>query len=75
MMKNDLEIWQQDILEYTKREQRKKEIDSEKTSQEFINLKDQMKDAEKVFDEQIAAIETALKSIEEISKTAPNIQS
>jgi len=70
-----LENWKKDIKEDIKREERKKELEIEKVKQEYENSKVQMKDKEEVLDRQIKAIEEALKSIEEISKTSPNIQS
>ena len=69
-----LENWKKDIQEDIKREERKKELEIERAKQESDNLKDQVKDKEKVFDEQIKAVEDALNSIEEISKTSPGIQ-
>ncbi|MDD4353902.1 MAG: hypothetical protein PHN56_05595 [Candidatus Nanoarchaeia archaeon] len=74
-LKKELGNWQQDVQEDIKREQRRKEIHIESTLQDFNNLKEQMKDKEKAFDEQIIAIEKALKSIEEISKSSPTMQS
>lgn len=74
-LKKELENWEKDIQEDIRREQRKKELEIDRSKQEFENLKEQMKDKEKVLDEQIKAIEGASKSIEEISKTSPTIQS
>jgi len=73
-LKGDLLNWKNDVQEDIKREERKMELEVEKAKQEFENSKHQMTEKEKVFDQQIIAIESALKSIEEISKTAPNIQ-
>ena len=70
-LKKDLENWKKDIQEDIKREQRKMELDIERVIQEFNNSKEQLKDKENVYNEQIVAIEDALKSIEEISKTSP----
>ena len=72
-LKNDLDNWKKDIQEDMKREERKMEIDIETANQEYSNSKEQLKDKEMVYDEQIMAIEQALKSIEEISKTSPTI--
>ncbi|MDP2947639.1 MAG: hypothetical protein Q8N88_06005 [Nanoarchaeota archaeon] len=74
-LKKELSNWEKDVQEDTKREKRRKELEIEKALQEFNNSKEQMKDKEKVFDEQIKAVEKALESIEEISKTSPTIQS
>ena len=70
----ELDNWKRDIQEDIKREQRLHEIKIERASQDYTNTKEQLKCKEDVFDEQIRAIEDALKSIEEISKTAPMIQ-
>src|SRR3989344_166709 len=69
-----LENWKKDIIEDNKREQRKRELEIEKAIQEAGNFKEMLSEREKVYDEQIKAIEDALKSIEEISKTSPTIQ-
>ena len=74
-IKKDLENWKKDIQEDIKREERKKELEIETATQEYENSKEQLKDKENVFNEQIKAIEIALSSIEEISKTSPIIQS
>lgn len=73
-LKKDLENWKKDIQEDIKREQRKKEIEIEKIVQESNNSKENLADRENVYDEQIKAIEVALRSIEEISKTSPTVQ-
>ena len=75
IFKNDLTNWKKDIQEDIKRDERKKELEIEKAKHDFENAKQQMSEKEEVFNKQIIAIESALKSIEEISKTAPNIQS
>lgn len=72
-LKKDLENWKKDIQEDIKREQRKKELEIEKATQEFDNSKENLVGKENVYDEQIKAIEDALKSIEEISKTSPTV--
>jgi len=74
-LRKNLENWKKDVQEDIKRDERSKEIEIDRAFQDFENSKEQMKDKEKVFDEQIKAIEEALKSIEEISKTSPTIQS
>lgn len=73
-LKRDLQNWKEDVQEDVKREQRRKEIEITKATLDFENAKEQMKDTEKVYDKQIEAIEQALKSIEEISKTSPTVQ-
>lgn len=73
-LKKELTNWKKDIQEDIKREQRQKELDIERALQEFHNTKEQIKDAEKVFDEQILAIDKALRSIEDISKTSQTNQ-
>lgn len=72
-LKKDIENWKKDIQEDIKREQRKKEVEIERAIQESDNAKAQMKDKENVYDEQVHAINSALKSIEEISKTSPTV--
>ncbi len=74
-LKKDIENWKRDIQEDIKRDQRKRELEIERAEQDHSNFKEHMKDKENVYDEQIRAIEQALKSIEEISKTSPTIQS
>ncbi len=74
-LKKDLENWKKDVQEDIKREQRKKELAIEQAEQDYANTKEQLKDKEHVYDEQIHAIEKALESIQEISKTSPTIQS
>ncbi|KKQ17836.1 MAG: hypothetical protein US31_C0015G0002 [Berkelbacteria bacterium GW2011_GWA1_36_9] len=74
-LKNDLDNWKKDVQEDIKREQRKREIEIDRSAQDYKNAEEQMNDQIKVFEEQVKAIEEALKSIEEISKTSPTIQS
>ena len=71
-LKNDLVNWQKDIQEDIKRSARQKEIEVEKAIQEAKDAKTRLSDKEKGFDEQITAVELAINSIEEISKTAPS---
>ncbi|MFW5847093.1 MAG: hypothetical protein ACOCUU_02965 [Nanoarchaeota archaeon] len=73
-LKKDLENWNKDIQEDIKREKRKKELEIEKVMQDFENFQEQKSEKEKVYDEQIKAIEKALHSIEEISKMSPTVQ-
>lgn len=74
-LKKELENWKKDVQEDTKREQRRKEIEIERSIQEVENSKSQVKEKDSVCAEQIKAIDVALQSIEEISKTSPTIQS
>ena len=71
---NDLTNWKKDIQEDIKRSQRQKEIEVERAKQEAKDAKAKLSDKEKSFDEQITAVELAINSIEEISKTAPTNQ-
>jgi len=70
--KNDLENWKKDIQEDIKRSQRQKEIEIERANQDAKDARARLSDKEKSFDEQIKAVENAINSIEEISKTAPS---
>lgn len=74
-LNKDLENWEIDIEEDVKREKRKRQRQIEHAKIEYENTKAHMKDKEKTYDAKIKAIEEALKSIEEISKTSPTIQS
>ena len=71
---NDLNNWKKDIQEDIKRSQRQKEIEVERAKQEAKDAKAKLSEKEKGFDEQIIAVELAINSIEEISKTAPTNQ-
>ncbi|MBI2145730.1 hypothetical protein HYU22_00110 [Candidatus Woesearchaeota archaeon] len=72
-IKKDLLNWNKDIEEDVKRECRNKEREVEKAVQEFENTQERLSEKEKVYDQKIGAIDNALKSIEEISKTSPTI--
>ena len=74
-LQKDLQNWKHDVQEDVKRAQRMKEIEIEKANLDHENAQSQMVQKEKVYDNQIKAVEEALKSIEEISKTSPTIQS
>lgn|SRR3989344_1703630 len=74
-LKKDLENWKKDVQEDTKREQRRKELEIDHAVQEVDNTKKQLQEKEAVFIEQVKAVENALASIEEISKTSPTVQS
>src|SRR3989338_10349688 len=69
----DLENWNKDIEEDVRREKRNREKDIEKAKQEYANTKERLVEKERVFDQKINALDEALKSIEEISKTTPTI--
>lgn len=73
-LKKDLENWEKDIEEDMKREKRKKQRQIENADQDYENIKARLTDKEKSHDNQIKAIEEALQSIEEISKTSPTLQ-
>ncbi len=73
-LKKDLENWNKDIEEDLRRERRSKEKLIEKAQQEHQNTKERLAEREKMYDEKLGAINVALKSIEEISKTSPTIQ-
>lgn len=73
-LKKDLENWNKDSEEDVRREKRNKEKQIEKAVQEYNNTKERLADKEKTYDEKIKAINEALNSIEEISKTSPTIQ-
>lgn len=69
-LRKELLNWDQDIEEDVKRVKRRKEREIEKMQQECRNLKERMTEKEEVYDEKVKAIEEALNSIQEISKTA-----
>ncbi len=73
-LKKDVDNWSKDIEEDIRRERRTKERQIEKAQQEHHNMKERIIEKEKTYDSKINAIETALKSIEEISKTSPTVQ-
>ena len=68
--KKDLTNWEKDIEEDIRREKRNKERTIENLNQDNENTKTRLAEKERIFDTQIQAIEDALKSIEEISKTS-----
>lgn len=69
-VKKDLENWNKDIEEDMHRERRNKERHVEKVHQEYVNTKDRIAEKEKTYDAKVKAIEDALHSIEEISRSA-----
>ena len=69
----ELKNWNADIQEDVKRNKRQKELAIEKAKQDFANTKSFKAEKDKVYAEKIKAIDTALKQIEEISKTSPTI--
>ena len=73
-IKKDLENWNKDIEEDVRREKRNKEKQIETAVQDHNNTKERLIDKEKTYDEKIKAINEALNSIEEISKTSPTFQ-
>ena len=72
--KKDLENWDKDITEDIARERRTRERQVEKTVQDYENMKERITEKEKTYNSKIKAIEEALHSIEEISKTSAIIQ-
>lgn len=73
-LKKDFDNWNRDITEDVNRERRSKERDIQKAQQEYQNTKERLAEKESVYEEKLQAINDALKSIEEISKTSPTIQ-
>lgn len=73
-LRKDLDNWNKDIEEDIRRQRRKEERKIEKAQQDFNNSRERMTEKEKTYDNKIKAIEEALKSIEEISKTSPTVQ-
>lgn len=73
-LQKEMENWNKDIEEDVRRERRNREKDIEKSKQEYDNAKERLVEKERVFDQKINALDEALKSIEEISKTSPTIQ-
>ncbi|MBT5022843.1 hypothetical protein HOK51_03945 [Candidatus Woesearchaeota archaeon] len=69
-LRQDLENWDKDISEDISRERRQKERLVEQAIQIHSNFSERMADKEEIFDKKIIAIESALKSLEEISKTS-----
>ena len=53
------------------RKKRTKERSIDKTKQDCANFKERLGEKEKVYNDKIKAIDEALHSIEEISKTSP----
>jgi len=74
-LKIELENWNEDVKEQVTRERRQKELEINNATRNAKNFKERMKDKEDTYDKKSEAVNEALKSIEEISKTAPNIQS
>lgn len=74
-LKKDLENWDKDVEEDNRRERRNKEKEIDKSVQKYQNLKERMAEKGQIYDQKINAIGEALKSIEEISKTSPTINS
>jgi len=70
-IRKDLANWSADIEEDIKRERRQKEREIENAQQEYENTSKVMSDRANSYDAKIDAIEDALKSIEDISRTSP----
>ena len=73
-VKKDLENWNKDVEEDVRRERRNKEKMIEKAQHDYENTRERLVEKEKVYDQKIKALDEALKSVEEISKTSPTIQ-
>ena len=73
-LKKELDNWNKDIEVDLLRERRNREKLIEKAQQDFQNTKERLAEKEKVYGEKLLAINEAMKSIEEISKTSPTIQ-
>ena len=69
-LRKDMENWNKDVEEDVKRERRAKEILIEKASLEYQNQIERITEKELSYDQKIEAIEEALKSIEEISRSS-----
>ena len=72
-LEKDYKNWLEDIEEDIKRQKRIKEREIEDAKRDYQNALDRQKVKEKVYDEKIDAINIALQSVEEISKTTPTI--
>jgi hypothetical protein len=72
-LEQDLQNWSQDIEEDIKRQKRIKERQIENAKRDSQNSDDRLEEKMKVYDNKIQAIDKALKSIEEISKTTPTV--
>ncbi len=69
-LRKDLENWNKDVEEDVKRGRREKERLIEKANQEYQLQIERITEKEHSYDEKIRAIEEALKSIEDISRTS-----
>lgn len=70
-LKKDFANWSTDIEEDIKRIRREREREIEKVHEECENASKAMPEKAAAHDTEIAAIEDALKSIEDISRTSP----
>lgn len=73
-LQKDFENWNKDVEVDQLRERRNKEKLIEKAQQEFQNTTERLTEKERVYDDKLSAITEALRSIEEISRTSPTIQ-
>ena len=67
---DELANWKKDINHQKERTEREFDLRILATQKKLENAKERLKEKEKVFDEQMNAVEEALKSIESISKSA-----
>ena len=74
-LKKKLEDWNTDIYTEVDRNKRVKERDIEQAERDATNLKDRLGTQKANYDEKLLAIELALHSIEEISKSAASQES
>jgi carbonic anhydrase len=72
-MEKDFENWKSDSEEDRKRAERKLQISIDNEKQTLANLQERLIEKQKVFDDKLIAIEKALNSIEEISKSSTTI--
>lgn len=72
-LEKDFENWLQDVEEDTKRDKREKERQIENATRDYENTMERLEEKEEVYNSKLTAIDEALKSVEEISKTSPTI--
>lgn len=69
-LKQELSYWKNDVKVEVERNERAKSQAIEQATFELKNLKDQVETKAAVFDQKLAAIEAALKSVEDISRSS-----
>jgi len=70
-LQRDLENWTQDVKENTKREDRRRALEIDRAKIDLDYAHQSKKDKEAGYQDQLDAVHTALSSIEQISKSAP----